>query len=137
MRMNAYQKLGTEVYDITKPQAPSEALEFYRRHLESVNGPVLEAMSGSGRFLIPLLERGIDIDGADASPHMLQACRQHCQRKGLRPVLYQQLLPELALPRQYRFIFIPAGSFGLIVDRQAATDSLKRLYEHLFDCRKP
>jgi SAM-dependent methyltransferase len=88
-------------------------------------------MSGSGRFLIPFLERGIDIDGVDASPHMLQACRNHCQRKGLIPVLYQQLLQELNLPRQYGYIFIPASSFGLIADRQAATDSLRRMYEYL------
>ena len=42
-------------------------------------------MCGSGRFLIPLLKRGFDIDGVDASPHMLQACRDHCQRLGLTP----------------------------------------------------
>ena len=131
IRMNGFKKLCSELYDITMPEAPVEALEFYWRHLESDNGPVLEPMCGSGRFLIPFLERGIDIDGADASPHMLQACREHCQRRGLSPVLSQQLLQELALPRQYGFIFIPACSFGLIVDRQAATDSLKRLYEHL------
>lgn len=131
MRLNTYGKLCTEVYDITKPQAPTDALEFYLRHLESVDGLVLEPMCGSGRFLIPFLERGIGIDGVDASPDMLQACREHCQRKGLRPVLYEQPLQELSLPRQYGFIFIPAGSFGLVADRQAATDSLKRLYEHL------
>lgn len=131
MRMNAFKKLCSELYDITMPQAPAEALEFYWRHLESADGPVLEPMCGSGRFVIPFLERGIDIDGTDASPHMLQACREHCQRRGLRPILYQQLLQELALPRQYGFIFIPYCSFGLIFDRQAATNSLKRLYEHL------
>jgi len=88
-------------------------------------------MSGSGRFLIPFLERGIDIDGVDASPHMLQACRDRCQTKGLNPVLYQQLLQELNLPRQYGFAFIPASSFGLLTDRQAAEDSLRRMHEYL------
>lgn len=131
MRLKIYGKLCTEVYDITKPQVPKDALEFYLRHLESAVEPVLEPMCGSGRFLIPFLELGIDIDGADASPDMLRACREHCKRKGLRAVLYKQFLQELSLPRQYGFIFIPAASFGLIVDRQAAKDSLKRLYDHL------
>lgn len=131
MRLNTYGKLCTEVYDITKPQVPADALEFFLRHLESAGEPVLEPMCGSGRFLIPFLERGIDIDGVDASPDMLQACREHCERKGLRAVLYEQFLQELALPRQYGFIFIPAASFGLIVDREAVKDSLKRLCEHL------
>lgn len=129
--VNAFRKFSSEIYEITLPEAPAKALEFYLCHLASTNGPVLEPMCGTGRFVIPLLERGIDIDGADASPHMLQVCREHCRRKGLKAVLYQQLLQELALFRQYGFIFIPACSFGLIVDRQAATDSLKHLYEHL------
>jgi len=103
MPIDAYKKLSTQVYDITRPQAPADALKFYLLHLESANEPVLEPMSGSGRFLIPFLERGIDIDGVDASPHMLQACRDYCQDKGLNPVLYQQLLPELDLPRQWPY----------------------------------
>jgi ubiquinone/menaquinone biosynthesis C-methylase UbiE len=131
MRLKIYGKLCTQVYDITKPQVPEDALEFYLRHLEYAVEPVLEPMCGSGRFLIPFLELGIDIDGADASPDMLKACREHCKRKGLRAMLYKQFLQELSLPRQYGFIFIPAASFGLIVDRQAVKDSLKRLYDHL------
>jgi len=62
---------------------------------------------------------------------MLQACRDKCQGKGLSPVLYQQYLQELNLPRQYGYIFIPACSFGLIIDRQAVTESFRRLYQHL------
>lgn len=129
--MNEFGKLLSEIYDISMPRPPEEAVDFYLRHLASAKGPVLEPMCGSGRFLVPFLERGIDIDGADASPHMLQACREHCQSRGLEPVLYQQFLQELALPRQYNLIFIPACSFGLVVDRQAAKDSLRRLFEHL------
>jgi ubiquinone/menaquinone biosynthesis C-methylase UbiE len=88
-------------------------------------------MCGSGRFLIPFLERGIDIDGVDVSPYMLQTCRDCCEQKGLRPGLYEQFVQDLNLPRQYGYIFIPDGSFSLIVDRQAVLDSLKLLYAHL------
>lgn len=131
MGMNAYQKLCTEFYNISKPRAPAKALRFYLHHLEAADGPVLEPMCGSGRFLIPVLELGTDIDGIDASPHMLQACRDRCRKKGLKPALYGQLLQELSLPRQYGSIFIPDGSFGLIIDRQAARESLQRLHQHL------
>ncbi|UCB43376.1 MAG: class I SAM-dependent methyltransferase [Dehalococcoidales bacterium] len=129
--METYGKLCTEFYDISKPEAPADALEFYLRHFSAAEGPVLEPMCGSGRFLIPFLEKGIDIDGVDASPHMLQACQVHCERKGLRPVLYQQLLQELDLPHRYAYIFIPAGSFGLVTDKKDAAESLQRLYQHL------
>ncbi|MBI2856330.1 MAG: class I SAM-dependent methyltransferase, partial [Chloroflexi bacterium] len=129
--LDTYKRLCTEFYDLDKPEAPTKALDYYLRHLKAEAGPVLEPMSGSGRFLAPLLERGIDVDGVDASPHMLQACRDRCARKGLIPVLYQQFLQELSLPRRYGFMFIPAGSFGLILDSHEAADSLKRLYDYL------
>ena len=131
MYLNAYKKLCTEFYDITKPDPPPDALEFYLQQQKSASEPVLEPMCGSGRFLITFLEQGIDIDGTDASPHMLQACRDHCKKKGVSPVLYEQFLEESKLPRQYRFTFIPAGSFGLLVDSQAAKGSLRQLYKYL------
>jgi len=131
MPMRMYGKLCTEFYDISKPDAPPDALEFYLCHLTAAREPVLEPMCGSGRFLIPFLERGIDIDGVDASPHMLQACREKCHKKELSPVLYRQYLQEMNLSRQYGYIFIPACSFSLIIDRQEVTESLRRLYRHL------
>jgi len=129
--MDTYGKLCTEFYDLSKPVAPTDALEFYLRHFNNVEGPVLEPMCGSGRFLIPFLEKSVDIDGADASTYMLQACYSHCEEKGLHPKLYQQLLQELDLPRQYGYIFIPAGSFGLIIDKKDAEESLRSLHRHL------
>ena len=62
-------------------------------------------MCGSGRFLLPLLEAGVDIDGVDASPHMLAACAAKCAERGLRASLHEQSLHALDLPRRYRFIF--------------------------------
>ena len=129
--MSMYGKLCTETYDLDKPGVPAVPLEFFSRHLEGSNGPVLEPMCGSGRFVIPFLEQGIDIEGVDASPHMLQACRDKAAARGLNPVLHRQFLHELSLPRRFGFMFIPRGSFGLIVDKQEASDSLQQLYEHL------
>jgi hypothetical protein len=125
--VNSYGRLCTEYYDIDKPSAPAEALAFYLHYARLATGPILEPMCGSGRFLIPLLQEGFDIDGTDASPHMLQACRDHCQRLGLRPTLYEQLLQELDLPRRYALVMIPAGSFCLITDPAEIRESLRRL----------
>jgi hypothetical protein len=62
---------------------------------------------------------------------MLQACRTHGQRQGLTPVLYEQRLEHLELPRQYGLVMIPSGSFCLITDRQQAQESLRRIYAHM------
>jgi SAM-dependent methyltransferase len=127
--LDSYKRLCTEFYDLDKPAAPPDALEFYWRRYEAAGGPALEPMCGSGRFLVPFAERGADIDGVDASPEMLAACRDKAASRGLAPGLYLQFLQDLTLPRKYRFVFVPA-SFVLIPceDQQA---SLNRLAEHL------
>jgi len=127
--LNSYRKLCTEFYDTDKPTAPPDALAFYRRYAEEANGPILEPMCGSGRFLVPLAEAGFDIDGSDASPDMLDACRRKCEARGLTPNITEQLLDKLETTRQYALIFIPAGSFGLITDPQSTKESLRRIHD--------
>jgi hypothetical protein len=134
--MNSYKTLCTEFYDIDKPNAPEEALNFYLHYAEQANGPILEPMSGSGRFLIPLLERQYDIDGLDASPYMLGACQERCRNKGLTPVLYEQFLDQLELSRQYSLVMIPAGSFCLITEDLQIKESLQRIYALMLPCAK-
>jgi SAM-dependent methyltransferase len=125
-----YGKLCTQFYDIDKPTAPPGALAFYLEHAQA-NGPVLEVMCGSGRFLIPMMQAGIDLDGLDASSEMLGACKRHCAERGLEPRLYQQFLHEMDLPRKYKLAFIPAGSFALIADLAQVREALKRLHDVL------
>lgn len=44
-------------------------LNFYLEYAQTITTPILEPMCGSGRFLIPMLEQGFNIEGFDASPH--------------------------------------------------------------------
>jgi SAM-dependent methyltransferase len=131
MGLDSYRKLSQEVYDLSKPEPADFVWEFYLNHAQSVEGPILEPMCGSGRFLVPLLEQGFDIDGVDASPDMLRACRQRCAAKGFRPALYQQFLYELGLPRRYALAVIPAASFGLVTEDEEIQDSLQGIYHAL------
>ncbi len=126
-----YQRLLTEAYDIDKPTAPADELAYYLAQIASRGEPVLEVMSGSGRFLFPLLAAGVDIDGVDASADMLAACERRCQRQGLRPRLFQQRVERLQLPRRYPLAFCGGGSFGLIANEADVASALRRLYEHL------
>lgn len=126
-----YKALLTEAYDLDKPEAPPRELAYYLRHIQACGGPVLEAMCGSGRYLLPLLEKAIDVDGVDASPDMLAACARKCAERGLTLRTYEQLLQELDLPRRYRLIFAGGVSFGLIVETADVAESLRRLYGHL------
>ena len=129
--MNSYRRICTEFYDIDKPRPPEEAYAFYRGHAERAKGSILEPMCGSGRFLLPLLADGFDIDGIDASSDMLQACRTKAEARGLAPRLYKQFLHELDLPQRYELVMIPGGSFGLVTDPGQINESLRRLHAHM------
>lgn len=126
-----YQNLCVQYYDIDKPIAHKEALEFYLKYAEKANGPILEPMSGSGRFLLPMLEKGYDIDGVDASPSMISACKVHGERMGLNPNIYEQFLNELDLPRKYSLVFLPVGSLGLIIEEETLVNTLIKFYEYM------
>lgn len=125
--MDAYRRLCTEFYDLDKPTAPADALAFYFAYAERSAGPILEPMCGSGRFLVPMRERGLDVDGVDTSADMLAACRAKLAARGITAALHQQPLEALDLPRRYALAFIPAGSFCLITDAAMAMQALQRL----------
>lgn len=128
-KQNTYLNLCTQVYDLSKPTAPEDAYAFYRSYAIEAKGPILEPMCGTGRFLLPLLRAGFDIDGFDASEHMLEALR--AKSGDLKPNIWQGFAEDLAVAKKYNLIFIPCGSFGLITDLEVAKLALKKFYDHL------
>jgi SAM-dependent methyltransferase len=123
-----YYELCTDVYDLTKPLAPEQEFAFYLAYAERAQGTILEPMCGSGRFLLPLLQRGFDVHGTDASASMLAACRRRAAKLALDPLLHQQRFEEMELERRYALVFIPTGSFGLVTDSVKVRDGLTRLH---------
>ncbi len=53
----------------------------------NANGPILEPMCGTGRFLLPLIEDGFDVHGFDASDHMLGVLHAKAKPKNLKPTV--------------------------------------------------
>lgn len=129
--MRGYGKLSTEFYALDKPSAPPDAFDFYERHARAARGHIHEPMCGTGRFLLPLLAQGLDISGSDTSPEMLEACRKRGRELGLPLRLEQQALQELTCPEPPRLIFIPSGSFGLLLDDAAVRQALERVHDVL------
>src|SRR2546426_9524242 len=105
IRRAEYKALLTEAYDLDKPEAPPEPLAYYMRHIRACGEPVLEAMCGSGRFLAPLLEAGVDVDGVDASADMLAACAARGEERRIRGRTYRQFLHGLGRPGRDRVGF--------------------------------
>jgi hypothetical protein len=55
---------------------------------------------------------------------MLAICRQHCQERGLDPVLREADMTTLAEPDAYQAVIIPAGSIMLLDGQDAAPRTL-------------
>jgi SAM-dependent methyltransferase len=131
--LDTYLSLCTEVYDLSKPNPPEDAYAFYRDYVMKANGPILEPMCGTGRFLLPLLEEGFNIHGFDASDHMLGVLHAKAETKNLKPMVWKSFVEDLKRPEKYNLIFIPSGSFCLIIDPVQVEKSLKAIYDHLAD----
>ncbi len=130
--LKAYGELSSLFYDATEKYASQREVDFFSSFIEQFPGRVLEAMSGSGRLQIPLMQRGYIVDGVDVSDAMLARCRQRCAGLGLNPELYEQSLENLMLPYTYSTVIIAVGSFQLIIDPIAMKKALKNLHDHMF-----
>jgi SAM-dependent methyltransferase len=104
---------------------------FYRAVIERSGGPALVVGCGTGRLVLDYLAQGTDVEGLDNSPEMLAICRRKAGALGLHPVLHEQALERLDLPRAYRTILVPSSTFQLVVDAADAAESLRRLHAHL------
>jgi SAM-dependent methyltransferase len=130
--LNYYGKLSSEVYDIDKPIGHSFGdVEFYMDRLESCKGPILEPATGTGRILIPLLEKGLNVDGFDSSKDMLKICENNCRKRNLNPKLFEAKMESFSVDTKYDAIIVPTGTFLLLHKREDSIKALKNFYEHL------
>jgi hypothetical protein len=129
--MSAYGKLCALFYDADKPHAPAAEVDWYAARLPRTAGPVLEPLCGSGRLLLPLVQRGFGVHGADASAAMLAQCEVRLAAAGLAAPLFRQDAAALNLPFRYAAAFVAAGSFQLLGDRGGAQAALERIRAHL------
>ena len=128
----AYAGTDALAYDAWMPPGtrfPDDAVhaDVVRR----AEGPALELGTGNGRFLIPLVEEGLAIEGIDRSADMLDRCRRHAAARGLDVVLHHGDVAPLDLGRRYGALVCPAGSFALLDDEARAREALASYRDHL------
>lgn len=127
-----YRGLIAESWDLIRGD-PSEFpdRDFYHQIIESSGEPVLDVGCGTGRLLLEFLERGLDAEGVDISPEMIEICRQKAQALSLPLTVYTQGIEAMGLPRRYRTIIVPSCSFQLVPDIEQARKALSGFYKHL------
>ena len=127
-----YRDLLASTWDLIRGDMSDSPDRLFRRDFVENNGqPALDVGCGTGRLLLEFLADGMQVDGVDVSPEMVELCRQKAADQSLSPDLYVQAMEALALPRRYRSIIVPSYSFQLTTDLHDAERALRRFYEHL------
>jgi len=130
--LSYYGRLSSEVYDIDKPVGHSFGdVEFYIDRLSLCRGRILEPATGTGRVLVPLLEKGFTVDGFDSSKDMLNICRDNCRKKGLNPILFEAKMESFIQETEYDAIIVPTGTFLLLHQRADSIRALQNFHKHL------
>jgi len=131
MILREYKQLMAEYFDLVCSEVDGPELEFWLKTAAETDGPILELGCGTGRVLIPLLQRGFDIAGIDTSPYMVERCHAKCRKKGLTAIVHSQSMQELELPNKYGLIILASCGLGLLITDQDVQLTLARVIKHL------
>ncbi len=124
-----YTGLVAEAYGALRSQTfdPARYAAFVRRCGE----PALEVGCGDGHPLLDLVADGLQVDGIDSSPDMIDRARRAARDRGLSVRLDVALMQELDLGQQYRSIYLAGPTFELLPDDTVALGALVSFRRHL------
>ena len=89
---------------------------FWRTMVEAGHGPALDVGCGTGRLLLDFVAAGLDVDGVDNSPEMLDLCRDKAAAAGIdiEGRLFEGDMRALEAPRRYATVFVPSISIVIL-----------------------
>ena len=119
-----------ELYDVFFSNLDFDR-EFYLDLAKRARGRVLEVACGTGRILIPCLQAGVDIDGLDLYPPMLDILRRKAVGLQLNPRLYTGDMQNFNLPGRYMLEFIAFNGFVHNLTTASQLGTLRSCREHL------
>lgn len=125
-----YTGLVAELYSSLRSSGPPDP-EPCARFIARSGEPALELGCGDGDPLLDLRARGLDVEGLDSSPDMLERCRAAATARGLSVTLHEAPIESMELRRRYRSIYLAGPSFNLLVDDDIAWRALARIRAHL------
>ncbi|MBK1831372.1 class I SAM-dependent methyltransferase [Verrucomicrobiaceae bacterium R5-34] len=122
-----YDQLEASLHDaFWESEGDGAELTLLESFLIDHPGTALELGCGSGRLLLPLIEKGYFIEGLDNSEDMLQLCRE--QSGDADPVLHHSGIEDFQTGATYASIAIPAFTLQLLPYEQlpAIFENIKR-----------
>lgn len=125
-----YTGLVAELYGPLRSSGSPDA-DTYARFIARSGQPALELGCGDGDPMLDLRARGLDVEGLDSSPDMLDRCRRWAAERGLSVRLHEAPMEAMELPRHFKSIYLAGPTFNLLPDDDTAWRALARIRAHL------
>lgn len=119
-----------EVYDLYYSWLTDD-IPYYVARAKQARGPVLEGGCGTGRVLLPTLKAGVDIDGFDIHPGMIEVLKAKAAAAGLTARVSVADMRDFTMPRRYALVTIPFRAFMHLTTQDDQIAALRCIREHL------
>lgn len=96
----------------------------YRELIRQFGEPALELGCGDGDPLLDLRATGLDVDGIDSSPDMIERLGRRAAERHLTVNAWVASIETLRTPQTYQTIFLAGPTFNLLPDDQAMQQAL-------------
>ncbi|AGN00644.1 type 12 methyltransferase [Salinarchaeum sp. Harcht-Bsk1] len=134
MTDHGYDEQMAAIYD-AMTAARDDDVEFYVDRATAADGPVLELAVGSGRIYLDVLESGVDADGVDVSPEMLDVLRDRAAARGLDATVWEGDMTDLAgttdraIEGRYDLVYCPFNA----LQHARSVDDQQAVFESVYD----
>jgi len=124
------QYIDPRIYDVAYAWNTVD-LPFWVGRAKQARGPVLEAGCGTGRVLIPTLQAGVDAEGLDLHPGMLEVLKEKATALGLSPHVHLADMRDFTMARRYALITVPFRAFMHLLTTEDQLRAIRCMREHL------
>ncbi len=124
------QYIEPSLYDVAYSWNTAD-IPYWVGRAQQARGPVLEAGCGTGRVLIPLLQAGVDAEGLDLHPGMLEVLKKKAAALGLSARVHLADMRDFTMPRRYGLITVPFRAFMHVLTTEDQLRALRCMREHL------
>ncbi|HEY2955656.1 MAG TPA: class I SAM-dependent methyltransferase [Candidatus Eisenbacteria bacterium] len=127
---NLEQYIAPERYDVAYSWHTAN-IPFWVERAKAAKGPVLEIGCGTGRVLIPTLAAGVDAEGLDLHPGMLEVLMKKAAAQGLTARVQRADMRDFTMPRRYALVTLPFRGFMHLLTTADQLQALRCIREHL------
>lgn len=118
-----------EVYDDFYAEFDEHAIDLLEELV--AGGRVLELGIGTGRVALPLVDRGLDVVGIDASPAMIEKLRAKPGGDEIRVV--EASFAEIPIDGRFDLVFVAFNTFFALLTQEAQVGCFRSVAAHLSD----